>query len=81
MDTMIRFFLVVAGAAIFAVLGVFLNAKRKGIDPSDCGPRSLVSEFLGDWIYLIFFYYSFKNYGTPTQWVLFGTGLLGRIDI
>jgi hypothetical protein len=67
---------VTAGSAVGAVVGIVLEAKRVGKDPSDYGPRALVSQFLGFWFGYLFFVLSWVQRGTPQQWIFFGLSMV-----
>jgi hypothetical protein len=74
--SILKFVLIAAGSAVAAMLGVFLNAAWQGKDPSDFGPRALISEFAGSWICLICLICSLWAHGTPLRWKLLAVATL-----
>jgi hypothetical protein len=77
--SIIKFIAIALGAAFLAVLGLFRRALRTGEDPSDDGPRALVSEFVGLWIGAFFLIWSFTVEGKNMQWSLRGVAIAAGI--
>jgi hypothetical protein len=62
-----KFVLIGIVSALVAVAAIFRDFFRKGEDPSDNGPRALISEFLGYWIGGFLLFYSFVAEGKHMQ--------------
>jgi hypothetical protein len=66
-------------SALVAVAAIFRDTIRTGKDPSDDGPRALISEFLGFWIGGFFLIWSFTVDGKHLQWTLRGIAAIAAI--
>jgi len=58
---------------------MFRRAFRTGEDPSDDGPRALISEFVGLWIGGFFLAWSFTVISKNLQWTLRGIGIFAAL--
>src|SRR6266568_799185 len=77
--SILKFVALAVGSAFIAILSVFRGALRTGEDPSDDGPRALISEFLGFWIGSFLLLWSFTVDGKTQQWTLRGIAALAAI--
>jgi hypothetical protein len=58
---------------------MFRRAFRTGEDPSDDGPRALISEFVGLWIGGFFLAWSFTVNSKNLQWTLRGIAVFAAL--
>jgi hypothetical protein len=58
---------------------MFRRAFRTGEDPSDDGPRALMSEFVGLWIGGFLLTWSFTVMSKNLQWTLRGIGIFAAL--
>jgi hypothetical protein len=63
-------------SAIFSVLGIIFLAVRQGKEPSDFGPKPLISLFFGFWIWCNGIYWSHHVEGKALEWTFRGGAFL-----